>query len=340
MIKREVRGIRITHDGRGKISAGTGTAGKMKKLDHFNVSAFPEIIEQYGEKPTKLLVVAPAVSAIEQFFEDSFELWGRPKDAGADVKGTLKRSCDGETAIFRTEQVVDGKRHGAGEEGPCVCKDLPKEVERKGRMVPNPEICRYHCRVKFFVANPRTGKVQHPLCYLFDTHSINSGKAVYSELEKVEQMNRGILSFVQFLMSVKLVQDKRNIKNRFPVWQLEVVGALAGRAIEAPKDVTRMLTQGSAEVIDEDGPSEVMDDVPPDTPGIQAAAKPPIDPDRVMSAKTRRTAEQLLAKATKSNVGSVKRYIDDRFREGQLVEDDHRALADIAKVKMAELGIA
>lgn len=319
MIDREVRGVRVTHDGRGKISAGSGEAGKMKKLDYFNITAFSELIEIYGDKPTKILVRAPA-NNIEEFYNDAFELWGRPRDAAPDVKGTLKRTCTGKTAIYRTEQTVGGRKYAAGEEAPCACKALPPEVmSKRGRMVPNPEVCKYHCRVKFYACNPDTGNIIHALCYLFDTHSKNSGKAVFAELDKVE----GRLRFVPFLISVKLVQDMKDIQKKFPVWQLELLGSIDTRMLEIPKDVARQLTQGSAEVIEEEAPA-IEDEIPSETQQRQPSRQ---DPAVAASAKVRRTAEALIDKATKANIGSVRRYVDDRFAEGQLTESDHGALS-------------
>ncbi len=208
------RRTNIACDPRGKIKTGAKReSGLPMALDHFNITPFPELVEWYGSAPKNLLIYFPSDN-IPDFFEDQFALYG-----GKAGKDAIKvRSCNGEECIHRIEEEVGGTRYGKGQETPCICKDLdPKDKKR----------CKYACYLRAFVANPQTGKVDNPMCYLFETHSENSGAAVHSEIDKMHVLTHGHVAMIPFMLSVKMVGGKMDAQQKFPIWSLAVVGTLS-----------------------------------------------------------------------------------------------------------------
>lgn len=214
---------RITVDPRGKIKSGmkaTNAQGKEypKSLDYFNIvgpdpknPTFPELVRAYGTKPSSLILVFPT-NNIPDFFDQNFLLYAQK--GGDPVK---VRTCDGETCLHRISENVEGKTYGAGEESACICKELPEDHKKR---------CRYNCYFKAWVVIPEQESVNNPACYLFETGSINSGSAVYSELEKIKGLNGGILFGVFFRLSVKMISGRDDANLKFPIWTLQAVGML------------------------------------------------------------------------------------------------------------------
>ena|SRR3990167_2110476 len=218
--------FRITTDQRGKISTGKKSdAGYPQSLDYFYIDDFPELIKAYGNKPQKLLVYFPS-DIIQDFFDCNYVLYGGGLGG---KKGTKIRSCDSETCIHRIAEEVEGVKYEAGEETECICDSLPEIVKREkdGKEVPNPQLCKYSMYFKAFIALPTTGKVDFPTCFMFESHSKNTGDAIFSELEKIKALNQGILRNVPFLLTVKMIEGKTDAKMRFPIWNLQAVGTLS-----------------------------------------------------------------------------------------------------------------
>ena len=232
------RRVRLTSDQRGKIKSGKLGRNKADtfdipvSLDHFNVEDFPEIQDSYGKEPKELVVFCPTDN-IEDFFFDKFGCYGGSKE-----NPVLKRSCDGETCIHRINENLAGQQFVAGEEGNCICDALPEKIEKDGKMKANPELCRYVCDVKLYVAIPPTYKVINPACYIFETGSENSGGNILSELEKISKLNMGRLYGVPFRISVRMLSGKEDAKQKFPIWDFAMVGMLTDLKPD------RMLTQG------------------------------------------------------------------------------------------------
>ena len=199
---------RVAVDSRGKITSGKKSEkGYPQSLDHFNVSEFPELIKGYGERPQKLVVFFPS-DTITDFFDCNYVLYG---------KDTKIRSCDGEEAIHRIKEDIGGKHYEAGECSECICKNLDPDDKKR---------CKYSMYLKAFIADPKLRKVNNPLCYLFYTGSKNSGDNIYSEIEKIQALNMGVLRGVPFILEVEMVGGKEDAKQKFPIWKIHAVGMI------------------------------------------------------------------------------------------------------------------
>lgn len=215
---------RITTDGRGKIKSGKirpGTSYPMS-LDYFNVSAFKELLATYGAEPDALVLFFPS-NNIEDFFDDDYNHYAGGKD-----NPVKTRSCDSEKCIHRIAETCNGVKFVAGEESDCVCVDMADTVDDgRGGQKANPDRCKYVCYLKGWIGLPPTFKVDNPSCYLFETHSKNSGANIKSEIEKVLHLNMGNIAGIPFKISVKMVSGRDNAKEKFPIWNLQMMGLLS-----------------------------------------------------------------------------------------------------------------
>jgi len=204
------RKYRILCDPRAKITSGEKTEeGRPKGLPYFDISKFPELIKAYGEQPEELYLYFPSDN-IPDFFNDEYNLYGSNEQK--------KRSCDGITCIHRIKETINEITYEPGQESPCVCKDLSDKDKNK---------CSYVMYLKAWIALPDTWKIENPLCYLFRTHSKNSGDSIYSELEKIKTLAGGILRGIKFQINVRMVASKDDAKKRFPIWSLQSVGMMS-----------------------------------------------------------------------------------------------------------------
>lgn len=220
---------RVMVDPRGKIKTGMMAKtpeGKQypRSLDYFNLEPFPELKEAYGQKPASLVVMFPADEPFA-FFDCNFEHWGGRK--AENQAGTLIRRCDGETCIHRINETIGSKTYAAGEESICICPELPETIVKNGKEIPNPDKCKYSAYLKAWVLLPQTGKIENPKCYLFETHSQNSGDAIFSALNDVRILTGGILRGIPFALSVRMVSGKTDAKQKFPIWTLIPIGTVS-----------------------------------------------------------------------------------------------------------------
>jgi hypothetical protein len=203
--------LKVSADPRGKIKSGMkNEKGLPQSLDYFNISKFPELLSAYGLKPSVLILFFPT-NNIADFFDCNYILYG---------KDTKLRSCDGDRCIHRIDEEVGGEKYLAGQESECSCAKhkLPEKDKKR---------CHYNAYFKAYVAIPQTGKVDSPMCYLFETGSHNSGENVLSELEKIRVLNNGTLIGIPFALSVKMVSGKETAKTKFPIWTLTPIGMLS-----------------------------------------------------------------------------------------------------------------
>jgi len=223
--------FKIQYDRRGKISAGRLTdEGAMQKLDYFDVSDFPELVEMYGDKPKALTVFLPTNNPLD-FLGYRWERW-----ASRAGKSVMVRFCDRESCVHRVQEVVKDKTYVAGQETPCICKDLNENVkEEKDKM------CKRHCWLKAYVVHPESYAHRNSLAYWFDNHSKNSAENVLSEIYKTLARNYGILQNVPFEISVVVVQDQLDAKKNFPVWNMRALGS-----VEALQQQTKQMLKEAA----------------------------------------------------------------------------------------------
>ena len=201
---------RIAVDPRGKITSGRKSdKGYPQSLEYFNVDGFPELAESYGPKPTELTLFFPS-DEITDFFDCEFNAYG--------AKETKVRSCDGETCIHRINEELNGAKYVAGEATPCVCSQLAADDKKR---------CKYVAYLRAWIVSKKSGKIENHLCYLFQTHSQNSGDNIYSELEKVKYLSHGGLRGITFSLSVKMVSGRTSAQQKFPIWELRAVGTVA-----------------------------------------------------------------------------------------------------------------
>jgi hypothetical protein len=204
---------RVSADPRGKIKSGMrNEKGLPQSLDYFNISKFPELMKCYGLKPSVLIIFFPT-DRISDFFDCNMILWNKTN--------TKSRFCDGEICYHRIAEEIKGVKYEAGQESPCVCKALDINNKEDAK-----KMCHYSAYFKAYVAVPQTGKVENPMCYLFETGSHNTGENILSELEKIKVLNEGRLLGVPFALSVKMISGK-DAKSKFPIWTLTPIGLMS-----------------------------------------------------------------------------------------------------------------
>ncbi len=202
---------KINVDKRGKITTGIKVVNQNgkeypKATDYFVIDDFPELKKCYGEKPKKLVLFFPD-NEIESFFNADMVLYGKNQ--------TLIRKCDGNECIHRIDEEVAGQKYVAGEISECVCTNLPEDDKKR---------CKLAMYMKAYVADAKTGKIENPLCYLFYTGSRNSAENLYSELKKIRNLLGGNLIGIPFGLSVEMVSGRTDAKQKFPIWNLQVLG--------------------------------------------------------------------------------------------------------------------
>jgi hypothetical protein len=205
--------LKVNCDERGSITSGEmGPKNLPKKLSYFNISAYPELIAAYSEKPTSLTLMFPS-DQIEDFYDINFTKWGKNKQG----EGILIRKCDEAECVHRCQDTIGDQTFAAGEITPCICRELD---EKSG------DRCKCFCWLKAWVVNPSTGMIDNHLCYLFQTGSRNSGENIYSELKMIHDLNHGHIRGVRFNLTVEMVGKKDDAKMTFPIWKLHAVQTL------------------------------------------------------------------------------------------------------------------
>lgn len=200
--------LNLVCDQRGKITTGiksTSSGGKEipKAVDYFVIDKFPEIIQEYGQKPNKLIIAFPT-NDINSLFDCNYVAYGNE---------TKLRQCDGETCIHRIDENIDGEQYKAGQETKCICKELAENHKKR---------CRYVMYLKAWILK-KNGSLLSPNIYLFTSGSKNTGDNIYSELEKVRFLNNEILQHIPFGLSVKMISGKEDAKKTFPIWTLQAI---------------------------------------------------------------------------------------------------------------------
>jgi len=214
---------RISSDQRGKIKTGIKVKKENKEypqsLDYFYVNAFPELLDAYGEKPDKLIIVFPS-NNIDEFFNTEYNLWA--SKGGSHVK---KRYCDSVECTHYISEEIGGQKYSPGEISPCLCFDEDgnkTDIENKLR-------CKSYTSIKAFIIHPQKGTIISPTCYLFETHSDNSSNNIYTEIDKIWHMTGGLLTKIPFVLSVNMVESTvaengESEKRKYPIWHLQAFG--------------------------------------------------------------------------------------------------------------------
>lgn len=133
----------------GKIRLGVKTegGGYPKDTDHFIVTAFPEIVKVYGEKPKRLIVAFPA-NDIEAIFPTALESWRQRKPREGDPpdvkRNVLFCKSNGETAT----RIYIGDRDAQGNEivQKMAAEDRPEMGEMFDMPCPYAECPEYEAR--------------------------------------------------------------------------------------------------------------------------------------------------------------------------------------------------
>lgn len=200
----------------GSITSGIKTLSSNNKeipkaVDYFNVSDFPEIINAYGEKPSKLVLFFPTNNPAD-FLDINYVLYGS--------NNQLIRKCDGSQCFHRIDEEVEGNRYVKGSYTGCICSDLELTKEHKKK-------CRSFFWMKAFIGDIKLGKVESPMCYLFKSGSKNSAENIISELNKVSNLTGGNIVGIPFGLSVEMVQSSNEAGKKFPIWKLEGLGSIS-----------------------------------------------------------------------------------------------------------------
>jgi len=211
---------RVRPDRRGKITTGTkGLSSKGKKipksLDYFNLQKFPELIEVYGDKPNKLIIVF-GLEDETLFFQTEYVLWARSE------KGAWKkRSCDGEECTHHVPEVIDGKKFNRGDVHECFgCGSSDCSI-------PSDDQCKCYTGFSAYVVDPGKGRIVSLTPYRFQTNSVNSGDNLLSELYLVKSQYGKIPRGLPFELTVDMMEVQTDKgKNKFPLWNLKAYGTM------------------------------------------------------------------------------------------------------------------
>lgn len=223
--------IRLNCDKRGKITSGLKTEkGFPKAVDYFVCDEFPEIIQEYGKQPKKIIIAFP-VNDINSLFDCNYVLYGGNQ--------TKIRQCDGENCIHRIDEELNGIKYRGGEESKCVCDDLDDDKKR----------CHAIMYLKAWILK-KDGGLLSPSVYLFQSGSENSAANIFGELEKVRFLNSEILQHIPFGLSVDMVSSRDEAKKRFPIWSLQAIprNQLGGKIefqLPSRKEATERLLEPS-----------------------------------------------------------------------------------------------
>lgn len=262
---------RLIPDQRGAITCGSRNAqGYPQKLDHWNITAFPELAAIYGNEPKELLVYVPGT--LEEVFDCYKGAWGGK---------TAKRLCDGRECTHRITERVGGTQYGEGEVSACVCTGLPADSKER---------CVTRGRLYVMVAHPETGQIISPCIYVMRTGSYNNIVTIYSELWRIRSLaqampNHPDIHEMLFSVSIHMASSSGAAKKTFPVWRMQAVPSesyfqqlSAGKSPQIAAPAQRQLSQSVEEhdveiVGDED---EFHDEPPPPSvPPKPKVATPP-----------------------------------------------------------------
>lgn len=238
---KSLKANRINVDNRGKITTGIKTKNASgveypKATEYFVIDSFPELVEVYGDKPKKLVIVFPTNDPID-FFDVNMVLYGK--------NNAMIRKCDGVECVHRIDEELDlqakfvdeetieqidvhKRKYAAGEISECCCKLMPQTIAGSGdKEKKNPKLCNCAMYLKAFIVDYKIQRIIKPLCYLFYSGSENTAANIYSELEKVKTITAGRLAGLPFGIRVDMVAGRTNAKVKYPIWNLEILGTMA-----------------------------------------------------------------------------------------------------------------
>lgn len=228
-----------------KIKSGKkGKSSKGKdipmKLDYFNIVKFPELLEEFGDKPKRIPIILP-LDDINSFYTFHMAKWGMSKGK---EKGVEMRRCNLTTCLHRGNYEIKGRKFSAGETTECICQSalLNKEVEDDAK-----KMCRADLQLKAFIFIPTKKRIDSPLAYIFESHSINSGINILSALTQLQEamkpINGGRIAGMPMILSVNMVSREGDLSNTYPIWSLEPVATLTrmGEWSEAMEDENKLL---------------------------------------------------------------------------------------------------
>lgn len=263
--------MRVSSDIRGKITTGMKVKknGKEypKALDYFNITAFDELIEAYGEKPSKLVIIFPSDN-IDEFIQTEYSVWSTSKSGNP----WKKRTCDGEVCLHNAPEKLNGTDYIAGEEHECFrCYDDDCELPERDR-------CKSYTGFSARVIDPKAGTIISPRPYRFQTNSDNSSDRILSECTNIFNGFGGIAG-IPFILSVEMKEsqvpgkDGKVEKRQFPLWDLQAHGTVA--MINMYRERRQLPTrEENALILDE---SKMI------TSGKEKALNPPAEKDKTAS---------------------------------------------------------
>lgn len=174
-----------------------------KAVDYFVVDDHPEIQASYGEKPKKLIIFAP-MNHYKDFLDCDYVLYGSNRQK--------IRRCDGENCFVRVTHEIDNHTYQAGQEIPCICKELELAEDHKKK-------CKASFWMKVYVADLNEGRVIKTTPYLFKNNSINSASNIISEFARIEN-TFGNLMMIPFGLEVEMVAGSTDAMKKFPIWKM------------------------------------------------------------------------------------------------------------------------
>lgn len=268
---------KLIPDHRGAITCGSRNAqGYPQKLDHWNITAFPELTAIYGTEPKELLVYVPGT--LEQVFDCYKGAWGGK---------TAKRLCDGRECTHRIAERVGGVQYGEGEMSDCVCTALPADSKDR---------CVTRGRLYVMVAHPETRQIISPCIYVMRTGSRSNVDSIYSELWRITALSQAMpghpeLHQMLFSISIHMASSSGAAKKTFPVWRMQAVpsesyfrqlsagqahaqsSASAQLGAAAPRQLPESVEEQDVEIVgDEDDVEVATPSMPPSTPPVSTPA--------------------------------------------------------------------
>lgn len=233
-------------DPRGIITCGRMVNGRPKSLDHWDISAFPELVALYGATPKELFFYLPGT--IDETTSSEYSSWGLNKKK--------KRQCDGAHCTHRiAERIAETVHCEAGEITECLCKSLDIPKGHKDR-------CGFSGVLSVVMAHPSTYRIISPTVYRIGGHSKTSYQRFMSVVAHIVRFyGEDALPGMLYGLSIHMASKADDANRVFPTW----------RARHIVVDTTPRITEPTPD------PVPIL---PPNTspPAAPSPAAPPHEP--------------------------------------------------------------
>ena len=315
------------------------TCGEMgeddmpKKLDHWNISAYPELVAIYGDKPQRIIVQLPT-DRMEEFITERYVKWGTSK-AGRNSKVRMcEQHGDERICTHRIAEEVLGNKYIAGDRTGCICEALKLFEDDKYKNIR----CRYDFYLRAFITNPITGKIDNMYCYLFENHAPNSGRAVKAAIRQIAafmqmqfKLQEPPVAYIPFELAIKMAENREDAKKTYPIWHMRCVysgaGQLARRVLQIADRFGRKQLAEAMKALpmsEEESFEESVKQI--ETPAIEIPnlrqQELPLDNDPLVAKSTRQKEGMLAAIKAGGNKDLIRQNVKKLLEQGDMLAQD------------------